>query len=387
MDKLKEKSRNANTNAMISQTERMNLFDSTKADKMETKGTSSLKSLAPTEGGFMISGRNVGAEENEPDWTEEQMKFIRSMTTTTLQIVPVKDTRRSVMDPDQKFVGRDENGSIVPTEEAYVSSLDPSHYCVGTGPMKYDTTGSPRFYSDAVVADINGQWLVNQWTSEWVVIEGVAPNVLMQQHKTGSATQSGRRIGYNFARIGLPKSSFGALFNTLAINHPGSMSSITETRGYYWTNASWGVASFSGTFAYMEDGKLQRTTNLVDVMRMLNGRSSLCLATVAISITCSAKAEREKMVPNTDSYGLSIKLHNAFGVNTVDFHGPPQQGSTGMMIPKRFVEGAQSMSKGGVMRSSMGNSSSIFASKNQGLFGASVAAPPTIRSDDNASFM
>jgi len=67
---------------------------------METKGASSLKSLAPNEGGFMISGRNVGAEENDVDWTEPQLKYIKYMTSTSLSIVAVRDTRRSVIDPE-----------------------------------------------------------------------------------------------------------------------------------------------------------------------------------------------------------------------------------------------------------------------------------------------
>jgi len=76
------------------------------------------------------------------------------------------------------------------------------------------------------------------------------------------------------------------------------------------------------------------------MIRILNGKSFLRLATVVISITCPAKSDKEKMVPDMESYGLSIKLHNAFGVNIMDFHGPPQQGSAYMMIPERFVKGA-----------------------------------------------
>ena len=162
MDKLKERSKIAGANALISGTERMSMFDSTKASANETTGTSSMKSITPAEGGFVVSGRNIGAEEREPKWTPEQMKFIRNMCRTELQIEPVKDTRRSVMDVDQEYVGRDDNGSIVPQEAAYISSLDPTKYCVGTGPGKFDSTGSPRFYKDLVVADFEGRWLLNQ---------------------------------------------------------------------------------------------------------------------------------------------------------------------------------------------------------------------------------
>ncbi|KAK1050097.1 hypothetical protein LTR74_017142 [Friedmanniomyces endolithicus] len=328
---------------LLSKTEKMNLLDSTKANEAKTKGTSGLGTVKMQEGGMMIAGRNVGAEHNEPDWTSEQKDFIRTMTGTTLQLLDVKDSRRSVIDEHQEYVGRDEGGSIVPTEEGYISALDTSEYGVGIGPFKYDITGSPNHYSDAVVARIRGDWMLNQWTSEWVVIEGVAADVFMKQHRVGAATQSNHRIGINFARIGLPKLAFGPLFNTLSLNYTGIMSTIIETAGYYWMNASWGVSSFAVTFAYMDEGVLKKTSNLSDVMRMLNGKSSLALAIVAISITCPSKMEGERQIPDRSSYGLSVKLHNAFGVNFVDYHGPPQQGPTGTMIPKRFITGAQSM--------------------------------------------
>jgi hypothetical protein len=387
IEKMKQKTAASNEKALLDKTEKMNLFDSTKANDAKTKGTSGLGTIKVQEGGMMIAGRNVGAEQNEPDWTEEQRAFIKNMTNTQLLLQDVKDSRRSIMDSNQKYVGRDEGGSVVPTEEGYVSALDPSEYCVGVGPFKYDITGSPKHYSDAVVAGIHGDWLLNQWTSEWVVIEGVAPDVFMKQHRVGSATQSNRRIGINFARIGLPKLAFGPLFHTLSKNYPGIMSSIIETDGYYWMNASWGVSSFAATFAYMENGELKKTSNLGDVMRMLGGKSSLALATVAISITCPSKREGERQIPDTTSFGLSVKLHNAFGVNVVDFHGPPQQGSTGMMIPKRFITGAKSMSAGAGGAAGSG----IFANTGTGgrknLFGTGSQAAPSIKSDDNMSFM
>ncbi|KAK6436905.1 hypothetical protein LTR95_006909 [Oleoguttula sp. CCFEE 5521] len=371
LEKLKAKNQASGMKTVLDKIEKMNLFDSTKANEAKTRGTSGLGTMKMQEGNMMIAGRNK--------------KFIETMTNTALIVNDVKDSRRSIIDPDQKYVGRDEQGSVGPTEEGYISALDPSKYCVGIGPFKYDITGSPKHYSDAVVAGIRGDWMLNQWTSEWVVVEGVAPDVFMKQHRVGAATQSNRRIGINFARIGLPKLSFGPLFNTLSQNFPGIMSSIIETPGYYWMNASWGVSSFAATFAYMEDGQLKKTSNLGDVMRMLGGKSSLALATVAISITCASKQEGERQVPDKSSFGLSVKLHNAFGVNIVDYHGPPQQGSTGMMIPKRFITGAQSM------KGSTGGASGMGIFANTGtkpnLFGTGSQTAPSIKSSDNMSFV
>ena len=62
--------------------------------------------------------------------------------------------------------------------------------------------------------------------------------MFIKQQRVGSASQSNRRIGIKFARIGLPKLAFGALSNTMSRNIPDILSSIIETKGYYWMNAS-----------------------------------------------------------------------------------------------------------------------------------------------------
>ncbi|KIW76843.1 hypothetical protein Z517_09287 [Fonsecaea pedrosoi CBS 271.37] len=168
-------------------------------------------------------------------WSKDQLAVIRQMAATTLQVAPLTDTRRSVIGPmgDQ--------------------------YCIGLGPQKYDTTGSPRYYYANVVdkVDINGNWLVNQRTSEGVVrvvIECVSHNLLMQQNRTGWEHE--RAWACRCTRSRPP------------VQH------VEDT-------------SFLGTFAWMGGESLQKTNTLVDVMRMLKRpvRSSLCLATIAISIT------------------------------------------------------------------------------------------------------
>lgn len=74
-------------------------------------------------------------------------------------------------------------------------------------------------------------------TSECVILESVAPEVFMKQHKNESSAQNNSRIGVNFARISLPKIGFGPLFNSLSQNYLGITSGIIKTDGYYWTHA------------------------------------------------------------------------------------------------------------------------------------------------------
>ena len=137
------------------------------------------------------------------------------------------------MDPEHKFVERDNNGLIMPTKDVYVSVLDKSASCIDTGPMKFDTSGSPSYYADEVVTLWDGRLLLSQWNLEWVVIERVVLKVLVRQDRVVIAIQSNRRIGVNFARIGLPKVAFRPLFNILSRNFPGIMSGIAHTTGRY----------------------------------------------------------------------------------------------------------------------------------------------------------
>ncbi|KAH9827499.1 hypothetical protein Tdes44962_MAKER09693 [Teratosphaeria destructans] len=188
LERLKQRNEASGMKKLLDKTRRIKMFDSTKASKAKTKGSSQYGTIKMQEGSIIITGKSVAAEQYEPDWTTEQLNFIKTMTSTVLRCEDVKDSRRSVMDRDQKYVGRDEGGSLVPTEEAYVSPLDVSEYYVGIGPLKYVITGSPKHYSDAVVAGTRADWMLNQWTSEWVMIEGVIPDMSTKQHRIGAAT-------------------------------------------------------------------------------------------------------------------------------------------------------------------------------------------------------
>ena len=94
------------------------------------------------------------------------------------------------------------------------------------------------------------------------------------------------------------------LFHSLAVDHRGITSGITGTRGYYWMNVSRGLASFSATCAYLDDDELKTTSMVSDVMRTLDGKSSLVLATVAIPVTCPVKSDTKRMALDRRSLGL-----------------------------------------------------------------------------------
>ncbi|KAK1749446.1 hypothetical protein QBC47DRAFT_408018 [Echria macrotheca] len=69
-------------------------------------------------------------------------------------------------------------------------------------------------------------------------------------------------------------------------------------------NASWGVSPFPATFSYTgPKSELAGITNLADMMRLLNGKSPLCLGTTA--------------------FDLGVGIHNASYVEMLNYHGPP----------------------------------------------------------------
>ena len=65
------------------------------------------------------------------------------------------DTKRSVLDPDQEYVRRDESGTIVPTEKSYLSSLSPTKYYISIRKVKFDTRKSLRFLTNMFAYDMS----------------------------------------------------------------------------------------------------------------------------------------------------------------------------------------------------------------------------------------
>lgn len=74
-------------------------------------------------------------------------------------------------------------------------------------------------------------WMVNQPTSYHVAVDGVAESILNIPPKPDA--KSNRRIGYDFARVGLPKFAFGPMFHTLDMSFPGILSELKQSPDYY----------------------------------------------------------------------------------------------------------------------------------------------------------
>lgn len=115
------------------------------------------------------------------------------------------ETRSSREDDKQEYIAIGEDGNPAIQPKAAPSNSKPGEYFIGVGMGRYDTTGNkPRMYHDIVMTDPNGVWLSAQWLSAGIVVPGMTKDQLDANGKPGQ-----RRMGYDFARIGLPMFSFG----------------------------------------------------------------------------------------------------------------------------------------------------------------------------------
>jgi len=316
---------------------------------------------------IMIEGTNIGSRADEPNWTTEELQKISDACGKRLQTVMMAETRRSFADPQQKYLTTMPDGTTMTKKAAILPNISLSEFSLGLGKIKGDEkTGKSKLYSDVVMKGPN--WLLSQWTSKDVVMEGVANNILDKPPRMINGRPE-RRIGHDFARIGLPKTSFGPVFETLKEVYGGILESVSVTRGYYWLNASWGVTGSPGNFIYTGPNKIkQNTYKLYEAMKMISGYSSFGAAAIAISVAGEARMERGKMVPVSNKFELSIKLHNMFHVKKVTYRSPPQSASTGFEVTDDIYDEAEILEPSSNTRSARGYNISAIMRRNPMMF-------------------
>ncbi|KAM3427770.1 hypothetical protein MY4824_009226 [Beauveria thailandica] len=115
------------------------------------------------------------------------------------------------------------------------------------------------------------------------------------------------------ARVGLPKTSFGPMFETLRAS----------------------VTSSPGTFIYKDQNGIKaKTQRLDEAIKRIIGSSSKGVATIAISLSDEATIENGRTVPIGNKYQFSVNVDNMFHFKKerVLPHSPPQSSSTGFEI-------------------------------------------------------
>ncbi|KAI4235541.1 MAG: hypothetical protein LQ349_003086 [Xanthoria aureola] len=267
----------------------------------------------------------------------------------------MSETRRSYPDPENKYLKTANDGTTTTKLPAILPNIPWSDFKLGLGKVKPDEkTGKSKIYSDVVMKGSN--WVISQWTSMNVVLEGVADAVLDKPPRMINGRPE-RRIGHDFARIGLPKTSFAPIFETLKSIFPSILDDISATRGYYWLNASWGVTGSPGKFINAGENKVRHNTfKLYEAMKMISGSSSMGVAAIAMSVSNGSEMKGGKMVPANSKYELSVKIHNMLHTKKVPYHSPPQAASTGFEVSDDMFDQAEVLepiSNMGVMMTDM----------------------------------
>ena len=118
LDALRKRSKAAMETSLASSMSKLGLLDTTKADEWRTTGMHALGAVKTESNAITITGRNIDAEQTEPEWDDEQLRYINKAKSTILNIVAITETRRSAVDAEMKYVGRDaQTGSIIPTKD------------------------------------------------------------------------------------------------------------------------------------------------------------------------------------------------------------------------------------------------------------------------------
>ena len=320
-----------------------------------------------------VQGTNIGSRASEPDWTNEQLQVISNLCGMKLDTLLMAETRRSIPDPESKYLSMANDGTVLTKSPAMLPNIPWTDFKLGLGEIKPDEkTGKSKIYSDVVMKGSN--WLLSQWTSKNVIMEGVADNILDKPPRMVNGRPE-RRIGHDFARIGLPKTSFGPIFETLKSSYPSLLNAVSVTRGYYWLNASWGVTGSPGNFVYTgKAGIRSNTYKLYEAMKMISGSSSLGAATIAISVANESRLENGKLVSANAKFEPSIKIHNMFHIKKVSYHSPPQAASTGFEVGDDLLSESETLEPITNTGAMMSDTASAFSSTGANPFFGAVGS-------------
>jgi len=370
---------NANANRQVNPSDNTNVITNT------TKPTPTIVNANMTPSKIQVEGSNIGSSACEPEWTTEQLQHFATLSNKRLGTTIMADTRRSVSDPERMYVTTASDGSVLTRPAAILPVANWDLFKLGLGKVKPDEkTGKNKVYSDVVMKGSN--WLLNQWTSRDVVIETV-PDAIMNKPPRIINGKPERRIGYDFARIGLPKASFLPIFETLKASMPSLMEGVSITDGYYWLNASWGVTGSPGNFIYKGKGNAKvNTFKLNEAIRMLGNMSSIGVACVAISVANETKLEGGKLIPDPGKYELSIKIHNMFHIKKVNYHSPPQAGATGFEVSDDIFGDSEVLEQVSGMDSMFSNTAGSFNNVGTNpFFGVNAAISNNAPAGSNSS--
>lgn len=316
---------------------------------------------------YTVEGSNIGSTAREPEWTNDQLQLIAKLKSMRLNTTLMSETRRSTRDPAGKYVGMANEGSITAKTSAWLGNIPWNEFKIGMGRPKPDEkTGKGKIYSDIVMR--GNDWVLNQWTMNGVVMEGVPEHILDKPPRMIGG-RAERRIGHDFVRLGLPALAVGPVLETIRGGMPNVMSSMSVTNGYYWVNASWGVTGNPGKYVYKDAaGIMQTTFKAYDAMKMIMGSSSMGVATIAISVGNNTKMQDGKLLPIAGEEEFSIKIHNMLHLSKVKYSSPPQSAANGFDVSDEIYNMAESLSMPSGMNGMFSQTASAFGDSTMNPF-------------------
>lgn len=316
---------------------------------------------------YTVEGSNIGSTAREPVWTSEDLQEIAKLKSMRLNTTLMSETRRSARDPAGKYVGVTHEGAVSAKPSAWLGNIGWNEFRIGMGRAKPDEkTGKGKVYSDIVMK--GNDWVLNQWTMNDVVVEGVPEHILEKAPRMIGGRPE-RRIGHDFLRIGLSAKKVAPVLETIRAGMPNVMSSMSVTNGFYWVNASWGVTGNPGKFVYKDaNGIMQSTYKAYEAMKMIMGSSSMGVATVAISVGNNTKMQDGKLVPIAGEEEFSIKIHNMLHLAKVPYSSPPQSAANGFDVSQDIYDTAESLTMPSGMTGMFSQTAGAFGESNMNPF-------------------
>jgi hypothetical protein len=127
-----------------------------------------------------------------------------------LDMMTVGETRRSSPGPKKKYIMSISKGTVTAMHNEFLPVIPTSDYKSELRKGKPDNKAcTGRLYSDIAMMGRRKQFIPGQWISMDVLfIEGVKQKVLDEPARTDMNSKSSRRIGHDFACLGVPKLSF-----------------------------------------------------------------------------------------------------------------------------------------------------------------------------------
>ncbi|KAG2026563.1 hypothetical protein GB937_001344 [Aspergillus fischeri] len=225
---------------------------------------------------------------------------------------------------------RKPDGTCLAMMSAMLPNLITDVIRIGVGIPTMDEKLPKKMYSDVVTVGMNGDWVLNQWLPNEVIMEPVPHSIRNRSvNMQGCSRANERTIGVHFARFGYPARSFTSIFHILDSAMPGLVDSLVMAVGYYQANASWRVTQTPGMFVCMTEQGTRMTT-----CQSLRGDGH----DGHEALTYAYGNRGHNVIANTAKYEFSVKCHNFFSFELADYYGPPHTSAIGMMLNVDFMK-------------------------------------------------